>query len=219
MIVDKRQNRKQQDNQKQTEESEDRYTPFGYALMCLTLSLFLFAFPSYFSLGPIIGSVFGESVGSTAGTVISVACYSGGVIFAFFTASFLSSAFDKHPELKTYLRDLFGGSADAWESALGGVVFVGIALVVHLAAFVVFDLSGFTSVVIKAFVYLFGFMGLVLMTSALDSFIFKPFLRNLSEHRPDKEALSRRAKKVGVAVGSVIVSLATLIAALNELMN
>jgi hypothetical protein len=77
---------------------------------------------------------------------------------------------------------------------------------------------GVASVLIKAFVYLFGFMGLVLMVSAVDSFAFKPFLRNLSD-KPDKKALSRRAKTIGVAVGSIIVSLATLLAALNELIN
>ena len=205
-------------DQAQTEESDDRYTAFGYALFCLVLALFLFAAPSYFSIGSVVGSMFGKSVGSMVGTVTSIICYIAAVIFAFYTASFTLSAFDKHPELKPYLRHLFGGSADAWDSAFGALTFVGIALIVHLAAFVVFGVSGIASVVLKAFVYFIAFMGFILGVSALDSFVFEPFLRNLSD-RPDRRALPGRAKKIAVAVGSVIVSIATLLAALNELLT
>lgn len=205
-------------NQPQTEESKTGYSVFGNALMCLILALLLFTAPSYFDVSAVVSTIFSGSVGSTVGAVLSVVCYLGAVIFAFYTASFILSAFNEHPELKSYLRHLFGGSADAWESAFGALAFTGIALVIHLAAIVVFGVTGVASILLKVVVYFFGFMGLILGVSALDSLIFKPFLHNLSE-RPDREALSRRAKTIGVAVGSVIVSLATLLAALNELMN
>lgn len=201
-----------------TEEPKKGYSAFGNALMCLILALFLFTAPSYFSIGGVVDSVLGDSVGSTIGISVSVVCYAGALIFAFYTASFVLSSFDEHPELKPYLRHLFGGSADAWDSAFGALAFTSIALIVHLVAIVVFSVPGIIAVLIQGFVYFFGFMGFVLGVSALDSLTFKPFLYNLSD-RPDKKALSRRAKTIVVAVGSIIVSLATFLAALNELLN
>jgi hypothetical protein len=201
-----------------TDESKGGYSAFGNALMCLILALFLFAAPSYFSIGTVVGSFLGDSVGSIVGISISAVCYVGALVFAFYTASFVLSAFNEHPELGPYLRHLFGGSADAWDSAFGALAFATIALIVHLVGIVAFGVPGVFAVLIKAFAYFFGFMGFVLGVSALDSLIFKPFLHNLSDP-PDKRALSNRAKKIGVAVGSVVVSLATLLAALNELMN
>ena len=201
-----------------TEEPKGGYSAFGNALMCLVLALFLFAAPSYFAIGPIVSSFLGDRVGSITGTTVSVACYVGALFFAFYTASFVLSSFDQHPELKPYLRHLFGGSADAWDSAFGALAFTSIALIVHLVGVVVFGVPEVIAVVIKGFVYFFGFMGFVLGVSALDSLIFKPFLLSLSD-RPDKKALSRRAKTILVALGSIIVSLATFLAALNELMN
>jgi hypothetical protein len=202
----------------ETGESKGGYSAFGNASMCLILALFLFAAPSYFSIGAVVGSFLGDSVGSIVGISLSAVCYVGALVFAFYTASFVLSAFDMHPELGPYLRHLFGGSADAWDSAFGALTFATIALIVHLVGIVAFGVPGVLAVLIKAFVYFFGFMGFVLGVSALDSLIFKPFLHNLSDP-PDKRALSIRAKKIGVAVGSVVVSLATLLAALNELMN
>jgi hypothetical protein len=202
----------------ETDESKGGYSAFGNALMRLVLALFLFAAASYFSIGTVVGSFLGDSVGSIVGISISALCYVGALVFAFCTASFVLSGFDEHPELGPYLRHLFGGSADAWDSAFGALTFATIALIVHLVGIVAFAVPGVFAVLIKAFVYFFGFMGFVLGVSALDSLIFKPFLHNLSDP-PDKRALSNRDKKIGVAVGSVVVSLATLLAALNELMN
>jgi hypothetical protein len=100
-----------------TEEPKKGYSAFGNAQMCLILALFLFAAPSYFSIGGVVGSFLGDSVGSTVGISLSVVCYAGALIFAFYTGSFLLSSFDEHPELKPYLRHLFGGSADACETS------------------------------------------------------------------------------------------------------
>lgn len=92
-----------------------------------------------------------------------------------------------------------------------------IALIVYLLALVVFSVSGIVALLIKLFVYFMGFMGFVLGVSAVDSLVLKPFLRNITERPPNKATVSRRATKIAVAVGSVIVSLATLLAALSEL--
>jgi hypothetical protein len=217
-MPDEHSNEEASSDHAETDKPKGGYSAFGNALMCLVLALFLLAAPSYFSIGAVVGSFISDSVGSIVGISISVVCYAGALIFAFYTASFLLSAFDEHPELGSYLRHLFGGSADAWDSAFGALTFATIALIVHLVAIVVFDVPGIFAVLIKIFVYFFGFMGFVLGVSALDSLIFKPFLYNLSDP-PDKKALSNRAKKIGVAVGSIIVSLATLLAALSELMK
>ena len=207
------------DEKHSKEEPKERWTQFGYALACLGLAAFCFGAPSFFELKLVLSPLLGDVIGSTAGTTFSVVCYAAGVIFAFYTASFLTTSFDKHPEVRTYLRNLFGGSADAWESALGAVTFMVIASVVYLLALVVFGVSGIVALFIRLFVYSIGFMGFVLGVSAVDSLVFKPFLRNITERPPDKAAVSQRATKIAVAVGSVIATLATLLAALSELMN
>lgn len=199
------------------EDSKERWTQFGYAFACLGLAAFCFGAPSFFELKPVVGSLLGNAIGLTASMTFSGVCYLPGVIFAFYTASFLSSSFDKHPEVRTYLRNLFGGSADAWESALGAVAFMVVASIVYLLALVVFGVSGIVALLIKLFVYFIGFMGFVLGISAVDSLVFKPFLRNITERPPDKAAVSQRAKKIAVAIGSAVTFLVTLLAALSEL--
>lgn len=198
------------------EDSKEQWTQFGYAFACLGLAVFCFVAPSFFKLKPVIGALLGNTIGSTASITFSAACYVVGIIFAFFTVSFLATSFDKHPEVRTYLRSLFGGSADAWESALGAVSLMIVASIVHLLALVL-DISGLVALLIKFLVYFIGFMGFVLGISAVDSLVFKPFLRNITERPPDKAAVSQRAKKIAVAIGSVVASLVTLPATLSEL--
>lgn len=79
------------------EKPKEHWTQFGYALACLGLAAFCFGAPSFFELELVTGLVLSGVIGSTIGTVFSVICYLAGTIFAFYTASFLSSSFDKHP--------------------------------------------------------------------------------------------------------------------------
>ena len=78
----------------ETDESKAGFSAFGNALMCLVLALFLFVAPWYFLIGTMVGSFLGDSVGSIVGISISAVCYVGALVFAFYTASFVLSAFD-----------------------------------------------------------------------------------------------------------------------------
>lgn len=201
------------------EESKERWTQFGYALACFGLAVFCFGAPSFFNFGTIDIPFSNNRIDSTVGTTSSIVCYFAGAIFSFYTVSFLLNSFEKHPEVRRYLRSLFGGSADAWDSALGSVSLIVVASVVYLLAVVLFGASGIVALLIKMFVYFFSFMGFVLGVSAVDTLVFKPFLHSIADRPPDRAAVSRKAAKVAVAVGTGIATLATLLAALSELTN
>ncbi len=190
------------ENQSQDEgKKKNSNTDLGYAFVCLCLAILLFTAPWY--LAP------RELVGHIAGPVLSTVSYIAATVFLVFVMSFTAAAFKKHPELKSLLPGA-GASEDAWQGVFGAATFIAIAASIHFVFIRALGAEGLISAVPRVAVFFFLLMAVVMAANAIDGFVVRPLLTNLSSGRSVSDPFAKRVRKIGTAIALAITLLAGL---------
>ncbi len=188
------------------EQENDNETPH------LSTSFFLFILAAGLILVPIYARF--------TGTIVALLFHILAAIFLFISVCYFIGELVRTPQLRRFLlellpwRDVFfpwRPTSDILATGLALTFFVGLSLLVHHLAFSWLELTGILAAIARAIVIVLAFLAATVIFASVEESIIKPLLRFVSSNDDNVRELTRRTRRLILAIVGILGFIATLL--------